>query len=137
VCSTGNISFVRELGADHVIDYTRDDFTSLGTRYDVIFDAVAKSSYWKCRKALQPDGRYITTLPSPSALFFQLTTRFGRRCRNMLARPDRKDLQWLAQQISDEQIRPVVQHAYSLENASAAHQASEAGHVRGKLVLTV
>lgn len=137
VCSASNADLVRELGAAHVIDYTRDDFTTQEQQYDIVFDAVAKSSYWRCRRILRPHGCFITTLPSASTLLLQLFTWRGRRCRTMLARPDGEALQFLVQKIGDGELRSVVEQTYRLDQALTAHQVSQAGHVRGKLVLSV
>lgn len=138
VCSESNLDFVRDLGADRVIDYQRQDFTRQPQQYDVVFDAVAKSSYWKCRSILKRRGRYITTVPSVGSVFSQaLTTIFGRRSHNILARPNGRDLQYIAGLIEDARLRPIVQDVYPLEEAARAHRVSEEGHVRGKLVLSI
>lgn len=138
VCSEANINLVRELGAHEIIDYEREDFTSRGKRYRIVFDAVAKSSYSKCRPILTANGCYITTLPSPRSVFYQFATKLhGPRCRNILVRPRAQDLQLLAKMIEDGRLRAVVQQVYGLEDAAAAHRVSEAGHVSGKLVLRI
>lgn len=138
VCSESNFDFVRQLGADRVVNYHRQNFTDQPHRYDTILDAVAKSSYWKCRRILKPRGCYITTVPSIGSVTFQcLNVFFSRRCRNILARPRGEDLQLIAQMIADGKLRPVVQAIYPLEEAATAHRVSEAGHVRGKLVLSI
>jgi len=137
-CSEHNREFVRELGAEHVIDYTREDFLSQQRKYDIVYDAVAKSTFGKCRRVLKPGGRYITTVPTASSLFFQAATLFGgRRCLNILARPNGEDLQSLAKMIDDGLVRPFVEKTFPLEEVATAHRVSEAGHVRGKLVLRI
>ncbi|MEZ6097743.1 MAG: zinc-binding dehydrogenase [Pirellulaceae bacterium] len=138
VRSESNLDFVRQLGADQVIDYHCEDFTNRPHRYDTILDAVAKSSYWKCRRVLRPHGCYIRTVPSIGSMTFQWLSLFlGRRCRNILVRPRGEDLQQIAQMMADGNLRPVVQEVYPLEEAATAHRVSEAGHVRGKLVLSI
>jgi NADPH:quinone reductase-like Zn-dependent oxidoreductase len=132
------LDFVRRLGADQVVDYRREDFTDGPQKYDVILDAVAKSSYWKCRPVLRPRGSYIRTVPSIGSMAFQCLNLFlRRRCRNILVRPCGKDLQQIARMMADNKLRSVVQEVYPLEEAGTAHRVSEAGHVRGKLVLSI
>jgi NADPH:quinone reductase-like Zn-dependent oxidoreductase len=138
VCSESNLDFIRQLGADQAVDYHREDFTDQSHRYDTILDAVAKSSYWKCRRVLKPHGGYITTVPSIGGVTFQcLNLLLSRRCRIILARPRGEDLQQIAQMMADGKLRPVVQDVYPLKEAATAHRVSEAGHVRGKLVLSI
>ena len=74
-CGPSNVDFVRSLGADLVIDYSREDFTRRPERYDVIFDAVARSSFAACRGLLNPGGAYVTTVPDPSTLFWGASSR--------------------------------------------------------------
>jgi NADPH:quinone reductase-like Zn-dependent oxidoreductase len=138
VCSESNLDFVRQLGADQVVDYHCEDFTNRPHRYDTILDAVAKSFYWKCRRVLRPHGRYLRTVPSIGSMTFQSLSLFlGRPCRNILVRPRGEDLQQIAQMMADGNLRPFVQEVYPLEETATAHRVSEAGHVRGKLVLSI
>lgn len=139
VCSATNVEFVRELGANHVIDYQRDDFTQSDSQYDIVFDAVAKSTYLKCRSILKPTGIYITTVPSLQSSLFQSLPRLclPKRCRIILVRRSGSDLRTLQELIDQHKVRPVVQQTFPLVNAAEAHRQSEAGHVRGKLVLKV
>lgn len=138
VCSGKNVGFVRELGADHVMDYRQVDFTRQGERYDLVFDAVAKTSYWKTRSALRPRGRYVTTLPSPQSLLLQAATKlFGRRCLNILARPRGEDLRLIGRWIEEGRVRPVLDQVFPLEKAAEAHRRSEQERARGKIVLRV
>jgi NADPH:quinone reductase-like Zn-dependent oxidoreductase len=138
VASGKNLDLVRSLGADRVLDYTQEDFASQSERYDVIFDAVAKGSYRQCRKVLKPHGRYVTTLPSPLSLFWQAVTKpLGRRCINMLARPNGEDLRLIGRWMEEGSVRPVVDEVFPLEDAAEAHRKSERERARGKLVLRV
>ena len=120
-----------------MINYEERDFTHDSRRYDIVLDAVAKSSYWKCRRILKPRGCYITTVPSPMTLFLNAVTRMGRKCRFMLARPNRDDLSFIRELIERGSIRPVIQEIFPLERAAEAHALGQAHHVRGKLVLTM
>lgn len=138
VCGPHNVELVAKLGADRVIDYSRDDFTRQSARYDIVLDAVAKSSYPACRRLLRPGGRFITTLPWPKHYFWQaLSVLGGRRCRVILARPNGGDLRRIAELIESGRLRPVIDRVLPLEEAAEAHRLSESGRVRGKLVLRV
>jgi NADPH:quinone reductase-like Zn-dependent oxidoreductase len=139
VCSTRNIELVRSLGADHVIDYTAQDFTRQDRQYDVVLDAVAKSSFWACRGILKPRGRFVTDMPTPpNYLAHGLTALLGgRQARAMLARPRGDDLRILKRLAEEGKLRPLVDRVFPLDEAAEAHQTSQAGHVRGKLVLQV
>ncbi|MEJ2749503.1 MAG: NAD(P)-dependent alcohol dehydrogenase [Anaerolineae bacterium] len=83
VCSTGNVEMVKSLGADRVIDYTQEDFTQTGHTYDIIFDAVGKSSFAQCKRLLTKNGVYLTTVPSPTIVFQTLWTSLvgGKKVR--------------------------------------------------------
>jgi NADPH:quinone reductase-like Zn-dependent oxidoreductase len=138
VCSDDNLDYVRELGADRVIDYRDKDFSSMERVYDVIFDAAAKSSYSKCRRVLSPRGCYVTTVPSAGSLFSRVTTMLGkRRCRHILVRPNGEDLRWIVRMIEEGRLRTEIQQVYPLNQVATAHAVSETGHVRGKLVLSM
>jgi NADPH:quinone reductase-like Zn-dependent oxidoreductase len=102
-CGPSNIEFVRSLGADHVIDYSSKEFMAGLDRYDVIFDAVGKSSFVNCRPLLAPGGTYVTTLPTPSLFFWSgvqsIAGIFGKakRAKGILVQPSGKDLAILCQ----------------------------------------
>jgi NADPH:quinone reductase-like Zn-dependent oxidoreductase len=142
-CGPSNVDFVRSLGADRVIDYSREDFTHLPERYDVIFDTVARSSFAACRDRLNPGGVYVTTLPSPVTLFWgavqSVAQLFGRarRAKLMWVRQDGADLAFLGELADRGKLRPTIFRTFPLEKAAEAHALSEEGHVRGKIVLVV
>ena len=142
-CGPANIAFVRSLGADRVIDYSEENFTAQPDRYDAIFDAVGKSSFAVCRPLLAPGGTYVTTLPGPNVLFWSgvqsIAGIFGttKRAKGILVRPNGKDLAFLCQLADEGKLRPAVSLTLPLERAAEAHQASEEGHIRGKIVLEV
>ena len=135
--------FVRSLGADFVIDYSRQNFLGGRDRYDVIFDAVGKSSFSACRHALAPGGTYVTTLPSPDLFFWGLVQRvakfFGqaKQARLIMVRPNGDDLAYLGGLADKGKLKPTVSLTFPLNRASDAHQASQAGHACGKIVLDV
>ena len=142
-CGASNIEFVRSLGADHVIDYRREDFTTRTDRYDVIFDAVGKSSFPVCRPLLEPDGTYVTTLPGPRLFFWtavqSIAGFFGaaKRAKGVLVRQSGSDIAFLCQLADEGKLRPTVSLKLPLDRAAEAQEASEAGHTRGKIVLEV
>lgn len=144
VCSTENLELVRSLGADKVIDYTRQDFATGGERYDVIFDAENKSSFGRCRKLLTPDGIYLRTFPGPAILLQMLwTSRFGRKRAVMSATglmPVPRRLAFLdevKELIEAGSLRSVVDRSFPLERMADAYRHAERGHHRGTVVVTI
>ena len=142
-CGPSNVAFVESLGADTVIDYSREDFTRRPERYDVVFDAVAKSSFPACRHLLKPGGTYVTTLPGPGIFFWAAVQStaglFGRakRAKFLMVRPEGADLAFLGQLADQGRLRPTLGRTFPLERAREAHDESERGHTRGKIVLEV
>ncbi|EFM08455.1 Alcohol dehydrogenase zinc-binding domain protein [Paenibacillus curdlanolyticus YK9] len=141
VCSTANAELVRSLGANHVIDYTKADFTKRGQTYDVIFDAIGRSSFSHCRDALAPRGIYLSTVPSPAILLSMLRTArsSGKKAIFVAAglRQQRVNLDFLRELIEDGQIRPVIDRLYPLEQAADAHRYVETGRKKGNVILTI
>lgn len=136
VCSGRNTAWVRELGAERVIDYTERDYTLNDADFDVVLDAVAVQSYGSCRSLLADGGTYVTTVPGASFVAaFPLAPLFGHRARTFLADPNPEDLSRLGYWAEAGTLQPQVEQEYPLESASAAHERSESGRVRGKLVL--
>jgi NADPH:quinone reductase-like Zn-dependent oxidoreductase len=143
VCSAGNVDAVKALGADEVIDYAAQDFTAARDRYDVIFDAVGKSSFARSRRALTRDGLYLTTVPSPGILLRMLwTSVFGRRKAAILftglATPEEmaKNLVFLGKLAESGALVPFIGRTDRVEDAAASHRHVETGHKRGSAVIT-
>ncbi len=144
VCSTTNLELVKSLGAEKVIDYTREDFTKTGLTYDIIFDAVAKSSFSRCKSSLKPGGIYLTTIPSLGVMLQMLwTSKFGRKKAIFAASgiaPSSemaKNLIFLKELIEAGKIKPVIDRCYPLEQIVEAHRYVDKGHKKGNVVITV
>jgi NADPH:quinone reductase-like Zn-dependent oxidoreductase len=142
VCSTRNVELVASLGADRVIDYTREDFTTARGAYDIIFDAVGTSSFARCRAALKPQGRYLTTVPSFAILLQMLMTRRskGQRAALMttgLRKPAERvrDLELLAQLVEAGVLRPVIGNRFPMDRIADAHRLVETHHKVGDTIL--
>ena len=139
VCSTTNLELVRSLGADKVIDYTKEDFTKSGQAYDVIFDAVGKNSFSNCKGSLKQGGVYVTNLPT-LPLFLQVlwTSKIGsKRAKVMMELKTLKALVFLKELIEAGKIRSVIDRRYPLEQTAEAHRYVEKGHKKGNVVITV
>jgi NADPH:quinone reductase-like Zn-dependent oxidoreductase len=130
---------LRRIGADHFIDYAREDFTKLGRKYDVIFDMVAGSSYAGCIQSLKPEGRYLKGNPRLPDMFRAfLTTRFtGRTATCTFARETEEELLMLKNMIEDARIKPVIDRIYPPEQASDAHQRVETEQRVGIVVISM
>lgn len=138
VCSADNHELVRELGADETIDYHATRFTDIGRTFDIVFDAVSKSSFHECRRILTPEGHYIATLPSVESVGMTMISRFQKQsCHVVLARPDGDILRSLAALANEGKLRTVLDSVFPLNEVAAAHRKSEGGHVVGKVVLNV
>jgi NADPH:quinone reductase-like Zn-dependent oxidoreductase len=143
VCSTANVEMVKSLGADHVVDYTQEDFTKTGHIYDIIFDAVNKSSFSRCKGALTHGGRYIFTGPTPSNMLQALwTAKIGTKKALMAApglRPPSEkaeNLAFLKELVEAGKLKAVIDRRYRLEEIAEAHRYVEKGHKKGNVVIT-
>jgi NADPH:quinone reductase-like Zn-dependent oxidoreductase len=138
VCSTANLELAKSLGADHLIDYTIEDFTKTENRYHTVFDAVAKSSFGKCRKIIEKGGKYVSTLPN-NGLFFTRFFNFARatKAHFVMAKPSGNDLRLIADYMKQGLVKPVIHQTFPLHQGGKAHQLIETERVKGKLVLTV
>jgi len=139
VCSTGNLDMVKSLGADKVIDYTKEDFTESNNTYDLIFDAVGKSSFSKCRKLLNQKGFYITTLLTFKILLDMLWTSVigGKKAKFATPMVTPKDLDFINNLIKAGKIKPILDRSYPLSQLAEAHRYVELGHVKGRVVINI
>ena len=142
VASTRNKAFLRSLGADHVLDYTQEDFTTKPERYDVIFDTVGKVPFSKAKRALTPEGIYLSPVLGLGLLFRMLwTSRFGRKkakfsATGLLPHAElSRQLAALTKLIENGAHRTIVDRRYSLDQIADAHRYVESGHKRGNVVL--
>jgi NADPH:quinone reductase-like Zn-dependent oxidoreductase len=141
VCNTKNVELVRSLGADEVIDYTQEDFTKTGNRYDVIFDAVGMTSFRRCRRLLKQGGTYIETdlgFGWHVPLLLLLTKWVGdKKVKMGIARYTKEDLLFLKELIEAGKYRAVIDRTYPLEDVVDATKYVETGQKTGNVVLTV
>jgi NADPH:quinone reductase-like Zn-dependent oxidoreductase len=145
VCSAKNVELAQALGADSVIDYTREDFTTGGRRYDVVFDCVGNRSMAALGRVLTPDGVCVMIGGGGNSLQVvdglvasSLRSRFGsRKFVSFLASLNTADLDFLRGLIESRQVRPVIDRRYALEEVPRAIAYLEEGHARGKVAITI
>ena len=148
VCSTRNVDLVRSIGADHVIDYTKEDFTKSDQRYDVMYDTVGNRSLLECRRVLTPKGKavmiggggpgdqgLIGPLVGPIKLLM-LSPFVSQEMGTFLAELNQKDLTFLADLMESGKVTPVIDKRYKLSELPQAIEYLEQGHARGKVVIT-
>jgi NADPH:quinone reductase-like Zn-dependent oxidoreductase len=144
VCSTRNVEMVRSLGADHVIDYTQQDFTRNGERYDVIFDCIGNHSLLACRRVLvrrgiyimvgAPSGRWIA--PMDRVLRMRVLSWFvSQNLSSIMAKTNKDDLNLMAELMQSGKVTPVIDRRYRLSEVPEALLYLEEGHARGKVVI--
>ena len=141
VCSTANIEFIKSLGVDHVIDYKKHDFSQNAAAYDVIFDAVGKSSFAASKNALKAGGIYLTTVPDLAILLQMLWTGlFSSKKAKFVATglsQTREKLDFLTELLKAGKLKSIVDRRYPLEDIADAHRYIETGHKKGNIVITV
>ena len=139
VCSATNVEMVRSLGADRVIDYTREDFTKGTGTYDVVFDVVGKLPYSRCKTLLKKQGLYLATLPTPETLLQMLFTSLvgDKKVKNGTKPANVEDLVFLKELAEGGNLRPVIDRSYPLEQTAEAFRYVEKGHKKGNVVITV
>lgn len=143
VCSTGKMDMVRSIGADHVIDYTQEDFTQTGRRYDLIIAANGYRSISDYRRVLAPGGTYVMTggaMAQLSEAMFQgpwISMTGGQKMGNLLAKPNKADLVFVKELLEAGKVVPVIDRRYSLSQVPDALRYLEAGHASGKVVIAV
>jgi NADPH:quinone reductase-like Zn-dependent oxidoreductase len=145
VCSTTKVDLVRSIGADHVIDYTEEDFTQSGGRYDVILVMGGNHSLSQLKRVLRAGGTIVPVgteagnrwVGGKAWIQAMLLGRLVRHLRPLASEPNQADLQFLAELIEDAKIIPVIDKTYPLERVPEAMRYLEAGQARGKIIITV
>lgn len=144
VCSTTNIEWVKNLGADQVIDYKKEKFGDILTGYDIVLDCVGNESLQSCASVLKSDGIYITTLPNPRTSVEMLTTHLKppvfenqQKSITVFTVPGGSKLEEIRSLIEAGKVRSLIDKVYPLEQATQAHDYSKQGRTKGKIVLKV
>jgi NADPH:quinone reductase-like Zn-dependent oxidoreductase len=147
VCSTGKVEMVRSIGVDHVIDYTQEDFTQSGKKYDLIFQLAGTSSASDLRRALTPRGTLVLSSGELSGRWLGPVARIikavvlspfvSQRLGAFEAKRSKEDLQVLKELIEAGKVTPVIDRTYSLGDVPEAMRYLEEGHARGKVVINV
>ena len=144
VCSTKHVELVRSLGADQVVDYTREDFTRLDERYDLLLDVAGSRSWRACRRVLAPGGRVVliggpkrNRLLGPLAHIVAMRLSGRGRTAFFIASLNEADLIVLRELVEAGKVRPVVDRRYELSEAAEAFRSLGEGHARGKIVVSV
>ena len=139
VCSTTNLELVKSLGADKVIDYTKEDFTKTGQTYDIVFDMVPHNSFSNCKGTLKQSGVYLSGWPTlPLLLQWLWTSKIGsKKAKLMTAKKSLKALIFIKGLIEAGKIKSVIDRRYPLEQTAEAHRYVEKGHKKGSVVITL
>lgn len=144
VCSTRNLEMVRSLGADHVIDYTREDFTKSGQQYDLILAVRKSRSVFAIKRALSPKGIYVSTASgSPVRLYQEAVIgprnyrKDGKEIAIISGKANQKDLVFIKELIEAGKVRPVIDRRYPLSEVLEAFRYYDNGHARGKVVIAM
>ena len=141
VCSTANLEMVKSLGADKVIDYTKEDFTKNGRSYDIIFDTVGKSSFSRCMKSLNENGTYILANPGLLDAFrmmrISMSSQGTKKVVGGTASASLEDLLFIKELLENGELKPVIDRSYPLEEIVEAHRYVEQGHKKGSVVITI
>ena len=137
------LDFMRSLGADHVIDYTREDFTKNGQQYDLILDVIANRSVFAYQRALKPNGSYFMAGGSAATIFQMLLVRpwikrtTGKIIRLLLVQTESKDLVYMTELIESGKVKLVIDKSFPLNETAEALRYLGEGHAKGKVVITV
>ena len=139
VCSTRNVDMVRSIGADHVIDYTKEDFTRSGRRYDLILDNVGNRSFSDYRRALTPGGIHLPNTGHGGMSYvikaYVFSALMRQHARPFLSVPNAKDLLYMKDLIEAGKVKPVIDRTYRMSEAREAFRYLEEEHARGKVVI--
>ena len=139
VCGTPRVEMVKALGADKVIDYTREDFTRNGETYDLIFDVLGRSSFARCKRALKPNGRYLlASFKMKQLMQMLITSKIGsKKVICALSNESPEDLVFIKELIEAGKIKTVIDRCYPLEQIAEAHRYIETGHKTGNVIISL
>jgi NADPH:quinone reductase-like Zn-dependent oxidoreductase len=142
VCSSRNVSLVRSIGADHVIDYTQQDFTQTGQSYDLIIATIGYRSLYDYKRALKPGGRYVATGGSMAQVFQPMLlgpwlSRDGVKMTNLSMQPNKQDLTFVKELIEAGKVASVIDRCFPLVELPRAFEYYAQGHSQGKVVITI
>jgi NADPH:quinone reductase-like Zn-dependent oxidoreductase len=139
VCSSGNIELVKSLGADKVVDYTKEDFAKTDDPYDIIFDTVGKSSFVHCRKVLKRNGKYLVTVMTLKHVLQSFLTKFGNKKKVIFAMSVHKTeaLNFIRTLVEEGRLKTITDRQYSPEEIREAHAYVEKGHKHGNVVINL
>ncbi|HEX3050777.1 MAG TPA: NAD(P)-dependent alcohol dehydrogenase [Aggregatilineaceae bacterium] len=137
VCGTPRLDFVKSLGADHVIDYTREDFTHNGEIYDLIFDVLGRISFAHCKNSLSEHGRLMYASFKTKQLLQMLTTRGSKKVICAMTTATSGDLLQIKELVEAGKIKTVVDRCYPMEQAAEAHRYAESGQKKGPVIITL
>ena len=133
------MELVESIGADEVIDYTKEDFTKTGESYDLIFDIVAKSSFSKCKSSLKSEGIFVTTKFGlrPILRRFWTSMTSSKKMIPYLGKINKEDVIFARDLIEAGKVKSVIDRVYPLKDIAEAHRYMEKGHARGKVIITM
>ncbi len=143
VCSTRNLDMARSLGADHVIDYTKEDFTQNGQRYDLIIAANGYHSIFDYKRALSPKGIYVMTGGSLAQMFQAMllgpwiSMTGSKKMGSLASKPNQKDLVFMKELLTAGKVKPIIDRRYPLNEVAQAIRYLEEGHAKGKVVINL
>lgn len=140
-CTTKNIELIKSLGADKIYDYTKEDFTDDKSKYDLIFDAVGKSTFGKCKPLLEDNGIYISSELGPYSqnLLYSITTSIANNKKVIFPVPFRtqKTIPYIMELLKEEKFKPVIDKEYSLEDINLAYEYVLLGQKAGNVVINI
>jgi len=129
----------KKLGADEVFDYSSDELERSGKKYDIFFDASARSTFSKGKRFINRGGIYITTIPGVGVILNRLFNLFPfkKKAKVIMVKPSGVDLAILTGFVMTNMLKPVIEHSFKLEEVAEAHKLAESGNFRGKIVINI
>lgn len=137
VCSGKNTDLIKSLGADHAIDYTKEDYTDTDNSYDIVFDTVGMTSFRKCRNILAPEGRFLTTVIRVREIMDIICSSISGRKKVQVGVSEEKEeyLLFFKKLMEENKLKTVIDRTYSIDSITEAHRYAESGHKTGNLIV--